>query len=230
MGNERDHQPVEDVLAARLLVYALLQRGFAAGPDHTFTQAFCASDAQRSVGVVAHGDGGEPVSELEDAYRSCSCLLGEASEAGLNGLCSDYTRLFVGPAALAAPPWESQYRGVGSSLFQETTLAVRREYRQQGFSPDGLARVADDHIALELDFMKHLASEALFRHVEADSGEVSRLLQVQEAFLDEHLLCWADDFAQRVVAEESSLFYAGLARMLVFFLQADRQQLRLRMS
>lgn len=61
--------------------------------------------------------------------------------------------MFIGPRELPAPPWESSYLNEDKLLFQEETLQVRMSYLKYNFIPKNYPHEADDHIALELDFM-----------------------------------------------------------------------------
>ncbi|MEI3231097.1 MAG: molecular chaperone TorD family protein, partial [Gordonibacter pamelaeae] len=72
------------------------------------------------------GEDGEGA-RLQDALAEV------AAANGLGQLRSVYTKLFIGPAKLPAPPWESVYATGGRPLlFQESTLAVRRRLLPPG--------------------------------------------------------------------------------------------------
>ncbi len=101
-------------------------------------------------------------------------------------------------------------------LLQESTIAVRHFYTAQGFIPKKFPHVADDHIALELDFMKRLATACAERDDAAD--EVSR------AFLDEHLGVWAPRFAENV-RQAGCAYYAAASDLLVGLVAVDRDRL-----
>ncbi|MCB8816455.1 molecular chaperone TorD family protein [Desulfosporosinus shakirovi] len=77
-------------------------------------------------------------------------------------MLTEYTRLFIGPTKLPVPPWESVYVSKERLLFQESSLKVRQRqcYLNYNFLPAKYRSEADDHIALELDFMYNLSSLA----------------------------------------------------------------------
>ena len=68
----------------------------------------------------------------------------------------DYTRLFIGPGHVLAPPWESVYRSRERLLFDQATLDVRQAYARFGLQAPRLNHEPDDHLGLELAFMFHL--------------------------------------------------------------------------
>lgn len=80
-----------------------------------------------------------------------------ADSGAMNQLEVAYGRLFVGPGTIEAAPWESVYLDGDGTLFRPSTLEVRKAYVGQGFIPRNYPHVADDHIGLELDFMRLLA-------------------------------------------------------------------------
>lgn len=136
----------------------------------------------------------------------------------------DYTRLFVGPYELPAPPWESAYRNEERLLFQKETLAVRHAYLKYSFLPVEFGHEADDHIGIELDFMFRLSELCL---QDKDKGQVSleQLFLDQTSFLQEHLLLWIPKFSQDLIAHAETDFYRGMGKLLKGFLTLDLKAL-----
>ena len=66
-------------------------------------------------------------------------------------LKSDFSRLFIGPFKLLAPPYGSIYLDGNSCLMGASTMEVRQLYRNEGLNP--VIKEAPDHIAIELEFM-----------------------------------------------------------------------------
>lgn len=144
-----------------------------------------------------------------------------ASEKGYSDLHWDYTRLFIGPYELPAPPWESTYLNKERLLFQEETLKVRRSYLKYSFLPVEFQHEADDHLGLELDFMFRLNELALEVMERGDSNELLQLLEDQKLFLEEHLLKWVPLLAEKVVEHANTDYYRGMAKILKGFLTLD---------
>ena len=124
------------------------------------------------------------------------------------GLGGEYTRLFVGPGRPIAHPYESVYRE--GRVMGDCTLAVRECYAEEGLGPED--HLLPDHVAVELEFMAHLARKEAEAWEEGDSDRAETCLRQQESFLREHLARWLPSFCQRVLAGEAHPFYADLAQ------------------
>ena len=131
-------------------------------------------------------------------------------------LSADYQRLFVGPARLPAPPWESVYRSEERLIFDWPALAVREQFRQMGLASEK-ANEPDDHIGLELLFM------ALMTEREADGNQ--QAVHVQRSFLQQHLMAWAPAFCDDLVAHAQTDLYRGLGLLTRGLLEQDWKQL-----
>ncbi|NLC39011.1 MAG: molecular chaperone TorD family protein [Clostridia bacterium] len=136
-------------------------------------------------------------------------------------LRSDYTRLFIGPNKLPAPPWESAYLHEERLLFQKETLMVRRAYLKYHFLPKRYGHEADDHLGLELDFMYQLGLLALGAFQEQRFERYLSILHDQKDFLSHHLLKWVGEFSNDVTAHARTAFYRGMAKILKGFLTLD---------
>jgi TorA maturation chaperone TorD len=148
-------------------------------------------------------------------------------------------KLFVGPDKLIAPPWESVYRSKEGLLFQESTMTVREIYLAHGLHPEGYPHVADDGLALELDFLARMTDRALKLVQDMETGSddaasaparddqtAARLLDnltVQESFLRVHLLFWVPKLLERTAASPTRLLYPQLTKVLLYFLQKDHE-------
>lgn len=137
----------------------------------------------------------------------------------LNKVNNEYTRLLIGPGKLPAPPWESVYRSKERLLFQQNTLEVRKCYLKYNFLPAAYPHVADDHLALELDFMVQLSSMAEQACENEDFSQLQLMLREQRSFLTDHLLIWIPEFAVKIKESSTSYFYPGIAELLRNFLK-----------
>lgn len=203
---------MELLLSNRRFLYALLARAFASEPDGTL------------LGVVMDEHTGDECALLDDedgaGRRLWRMLADEAAADEDDRLRSEYTRLFLGPEKLPAPPWESVYVNGEPLLFQESTLVVRETYRRSGYASAGYPREADDHVAIELDFMAALAvktCEAMDRDA----------LEAQRSFLEKHLLVWIESFAERLGSCDTvSGFYPSFARLAALVCRRDAEVLK----
>lgn len=209
----------ETLWAARLVLYALFQKAFGAEPDDVLFDLVKGEVASEACDVFAAELDEEEGRMFRAAFDRLRVDAATAWTRSPEGVRADYTRLFVGPAALPAPPWESVHRQ--GALFQTSTLEVRRAYAAQGLAAEGSPRVADDHLAMELDFMRTLCSRALASLRSGDVQCAERCIEAQRTFLDEHLLVWTGSFAAALAREEASV-YAGSGTLLALFVQLDR--------
>lgn len=137
----------------------------------------------------------------------------------LDHIKGEYTHLLIGPHKLLAPPWESVYTSKERLLFQESTLEIRRRYVNHGFIPAEYPHVADDHLALELDFMASLSGMTEKAYQEQDMERMLQLLDEQKSFLKEHLLGWVPEFAEKIQESPTLYLYPNMATMLKEFLE-----------
>lgn len=113
----------------------------------------------------------------------------------------EFNRLFVGPGALVAPPYESVYLSPEHVLMQAETLAVRRFYRAYGKELAQHRHEPDDHLAFELEFYAYLQT----------IRPAGRRLQAMQRFSAEHLERWVPAFCKRIIEGTTSPFYRSLA-------------------
>lgn len=154
----------------------------------------------------------------------------EIDESMLQDLNVDSTRLFFGPGRVLAPLWESVYFTEERLVFQESTLDVRRWYQRFGLELENLHKEPDDHIALEMAFVAHLASSVVQALEIGDEEECERLLQAQREFADVHLLKWAAVWCQQVIENAHTDFYQGIALLTRGALAELAQVLSLEMA
>lgn len=143
----------------------------------------------------------------------------------------DFTRLFIGPEKLPAPPWESVYVSRDKLLFQHCTNEVKRTYEENGFFLDEEDIEAADHIGFELDFLYHLSALtiSLFEQHNADR-KLLEIMNLQHNFLQQHLLAFSAQFSENVQLNAETPFYRYFGLILQLFLTADKRQLERSMA
>ena len=211
------------LLAGRAGVYRLLQNLLGNEPSQETVRQLSSEDNHEVLSLFRSG-GGEYQKALSTFESVSQEIVADKTEA-IECLVIGFTRLFVGPGMVEAAPWESYYVSKDNSLFQEATLEVRKEYVCQGLLPQGYPSVADDHLALELDYLARLAERMLDAYDTADYGAVLGFLEASEAFLRRHLLVWAPRFAEALAKAAHAYFYSATADLLVAFLAVDLQAL-----
>ncbi len=213
---------LEAVLEARGFAYGLLAQAFASEPSREWIRSLAEHDA---VSLFPYAE--QPGSLQQGAAEVAAYLSDPTfdSNAAFDRLLWDYTRMFIGPDRLPAPPYESAYRTADRLLFQVQTLEVRQAYRKYGLISSKVGSEPDDHIGLELQFMYETCRFAAEAASNGDVFVLEQVLQDQRAFLDAHLLRWATSFADDVNASAQTGFYRGFSRLLAGFLPLDRRML-----
>lgn len=135
----------------------------------------------------------------------------QANDTTLALLQRDYGALFVGPAKLKAPPWESVYLSRDHILFEKQTVEVRAFYASYGLQTNCLHVEPDDHFGLELLFLAHLFGTALAKSEANNPAEQARIIGGVTRFAENHLLKWAEPFLARVVYHAETNYYRGMA-------------------
>lgn len=138
----------------------------------------------------------------------------------------EYTRVFIGPGALPASPYESPYRGSHDmALLQENTLSVREAYRAHGMEPKRLHAIPDDHIAFICSFMAKRAQRACGLYEDGKRAALVMELRSEGEFIAAHMLGWVDIFAQSVATSQAASMNVIIPRVLAAlaaFVAADR--------
>ncbi len=127
---------------------------------------------------------------------------------------NDHLNLFIGTGKVLAPPWGSVYLSEERLLFQKETLDVRRWFHRYGLQAERERNEPDDHIALELSFLNHLAGLALEALAKGDQVSFIELIDAQSRFLAEHLGKWTDRWAALVLKFARTDFYRGAALLV----------------
>jgi len=129
---------------------------------------------------------------------------GRDAEAVRDDLEREYTRVFVGPRPPVLPH-ETHYRE--DTDFRGKGLAeVEASYAAAGWSPPDEYPEEDDHVAVEMAFLRHL--------IERQQGGDEETFGFQRVFHDEHLSEWIDDCARDVLDNTDEPFYEAAGYLL----------------
>lgn len=211
------------ILKARQFIYDILARFFVEEPSREYLEYFVENDLISLMPFV------EDSKDMENATEYIKKYLNEHDVINNNddyeNLHWDYTRMFIGPLELPAPPWESVYVRKDHLLFQENTIAVQRKYEEFGFVIRDQNMEAEDHVGFELDFMFHLNELCIEAIEKAEPNALSHLyylIDQQEKFLENHLLVFVPEFSERVIESAETQFFKGMAKLLHAYLKLDR--------
>lgn len=150
------------------------------------------------------------LAELDREYGAGLANAGETAAA----LALDHLALFSGPTPVARP-WESVWREKDNLLFGEQTMLVREQYASWGLTIDNFGHVPEDHIGLELAFCVHLLHRM-------DSDDRGPAVDALAAFLDGHLLQWAEPCLRKASEEAAQPLYRCLPLLCLDALHALR--------
>lgn len=133
-------------------------------------------------------------------------------------LLIEYSKLFVGPGKLKAPPYGSVYLEKGRRIMGDSTMEVIKIYKKEGLELRDDFKELPDHIAVELEFMYYL----IYKEIEAlenlDYKKAAHYIETQEMFLNKFLGKWIKPFCNSILDETDNKFYQALARCLLIFI------------
>ena len=123
-----------------------------------------------------------------------------------------WTRLFLGPFEVFAPPYASFYLEEDRQLMGRVSNMVAEHYATAGLEPGPGPREAPDHVALEWEFVYFLT------HKYTSTGH-HRWCQQRRRFVSGHLLKWMPELADAMRSAEQHEFYDALAEVLSLVLE-----------
>jgi TorA maturation chaperone TorD len=130
----------------------------------------------------------------------------------LDDLAADFAAIYLNNS-FHASPYESVWLSEDHLIHEESMFEVRKWYEKYNLVAENWRTMADDHIALQLQFLAHLFS----------LNNKQETLEEAARFLDEHLLQWVEQFTHRVAARCQTPFYAGLNLFVAQYLKELRE-------
>jgi len=169
--------------------------------------------------------------EVKDGFQELSnylqglCEEKEKMNRVLVELAADYAELFLGVGYARGKgegiphPSESVY--LGGYLYSDVVEKLFDAYLEEGLvkSPD--FNEPEDHIALELYFMAHLCRKANMHLDLGRQQDLLKYLNMQKAFLNEHLLKWAPRLAEDIIKYANTIFYRAIGKIMREFLKVE---------
>jgi thiosulfate reductase/polysulfide reductase chain A len=139
----------------------------------------------------------------------------ESASAGdvFNELRYEYADLFLNAGNNPAFPYESCYVSREPLVMQEPVVKMRAVMNKNDLHKHEDFLDLDDHIAAELELMRHFAEEAAYKDIKQDK---------EFDFLRDHLLAWVVEFAAVLTSAAQTEFYRGLAEITMSFLFNER--------
>lgn len=115
----------------------------------------------------------------------------------------DYTTLCCATQADGPLPYESVYKSDERRFMGDCVDEVKLAYRLIGYEiPEDLSREPEDHIAIELDFMRYA-----YRRAADNEPERNELLDLADSFKEDHVDSWFIDYASEGLDVIDGEFY-----------------------
>lgn len=192
------------ITAARINYYHFLSRMYEKELSAGLIGRLAKLDTVQGAGTpLAEGYAG-----LETYFKTCT---GNVEEE----LAADYAGIFLGAGEAgnkAAFPYESVYTSQEKLVMQEAWEKVKELYTRRGIVLSGAGSdVKEDHIAAELLYMAYLCEHGSNREA--------------AAFLNDHLLDWAEAFAADIERCAKTGFYPAVGKLTVGFLKMEKEYL-----
>lgn len=214
-----------DVLGLfRAAFYLLLSRAFSREPDretlNRVEQALGGlMEAWELMGIPFDPD-------IQEGRTLLATFLSGLRQGDFDGkieqLAREYASLFLGVGPKTVSLCESVYRSASGLLSQSALFEVQQAYRETGVAKSDRYHEPDDHVAVELDYMARLC-EMTQEAGRQERAQALRLLTLQQAFLEAHLLQWIPLFSQHLIAAAPSGFYRAMAHLLKGYIGIDRR-------
>lgn len=129
-------------------------------------------------------------------------------------LCYEFNRLFVGPTAPVAPPYESVYLSPDHLIMGEQTLEVRKMYMQENLQSQGQGHEPDDFIATELEFIAYLLTRIMDAQAAKNDIQIQHYTALYLKFWTQHPSLWLGLFAQRIREATHHPVFLALSEVL----------------
>ncbi len=165
---------------------------------------------------------------VDEGYHQLFEYLRRAWEDSVTELAIDYVRTFIGHGVngySAAYPYESVYTSERRLLMQEARAEVLATLRENELKR-GDWNEAEDHIALELEFMQRMALRAAEALADGAEDEAVAYLRTSYEFLENHLLNWVPMLVTDMRLHSKTLFYQGLGQLTLGTIEEDGAVLR----
>lgn len=143
----------------------------------------------------------------------------ENDQLDLEDYLVEYSRLFIGPFKVAAPPYSSIYLEDKREVMGRSTQVVNSFYRRAGLTLESSIHLPSDHISNQLEFMYYLKFKW------SETGEPF-YLELQKEFLYKIMTCWIPKFNAAIQQESTLEFYKTLGTITEAFIQYDYESIK----
>ncbi len=212
--DEETKQALISITEQRSATYGLLSRLYRVEVDEEFLKEMKGMRFPAATGN----------SQVDEGYRLIATFLSNTWGNTITDLAIDYVRTFIGhgvDAFSAAYPYESVYTSEKRLMMQDARDEVLAIYRSQGLDKQETWKEAEDHLALELEFMQILANRTVDALKAGDEDAAIDLLTTQKNFLEDHLMAWVPMMTSDMRRFAKTDLYRGLASLTDGFMTVD---------
>jgi TorA-specific chaperone len=165
---------------------------------------------------------------MDEGYRDMYDYLRLAWEGSMTELRIDYSRTFIGNGVhgySAAYLYESVYTSGRRLLAREARGEVLEAFRENHLVK-GKWNDMEDHLGLELEFMRILSLRTRDALDKGDEDAAIELVRRQYDFLQNHLLNWIPLLVGDILKFSQTKFYQGLGKLTLGYCEEDGVILR----
>ena len=206
---------VRSILEARISTYQMLSRLYLREVDEEYLAVLKKMRCPINTGNA----------NVDQGYRLFHSYLSGTWERTIDDLARDYLATFIGANTTghsAAYPNESVHTSPDRLVMQDARDEVLALYKAAGLKSDESWTAGEDHIALELEYMAHMAKRALEASDAGNDAHCALLLMKQHHFLEDHLCAWVPLLADDMLKFAKTDFYRALAYLTRGFVEEDR--------
>jgi putative dimethyl sulfoxide reductase chaperone len=196
----------------RAAVYQFLAALFQDEPSKDLLEKMQAPEFKSALKQLAAGP---DLPEFRGAWQKLLNFLEQAGPQDISDLRYEYADIFLNAGVNPAFPYASAFVR-RQPMLMGAVPEVRAYYRQAEVHKSAHYPDLDDHLAVELEFMRFLAEG-----VAAGGAQAAEFDKLQNAFLTEHLMGWGLEFSAMLDHSTQSGFYHALADVLLQTLYQD---------
>ena len=160
-----------------------------------------------------------------DAKQSAEKMNNSINEYDAEQLTVEYSRLFVGPFKVLAPPYGSVYIDSGRILMGDSTLDVMHLYWEAGLVFREGFKEVPDHITIELEFLHFITYQELSALHSNNNGNLKKYRKTQVLFINNFFGQWIFPFCQKILSSTENSYYRNLAECLQKFTQSEMERI-----
>ena len=134
---------------------------------------------------------------------------------------AEHTALFALPSGVI--PQEAAYLDKERRLGGRVTISVKQFYEKAGAEILDNCIEMPDHMGMELEFMGFLCKLEKELWAKADLQGLRKCIELQKAFLDEHLSKWAHQCCKEIIKRAEYSFYKAAAHLITDFVGSEEE-------